>query len=308
MNHHKGPARPATSGRPSSQDRLSSGSSGGLGNVSGTSPPNNPASAQDLASPPQHTDSFCPVGISAPPATLEDSMDEQNAVFEGTNPGRGPITGGIEIWMYGTNLPNGSTPLYARFGENVTRVVSISELLRVSGFKLVSSRTPSSLAYYPVSCRLDTVRARFRSPFREDPPPTLLLLDKVSANLSITSTSTKRNSAVFLLFAYLLPTQSRNSHLHPQKLQSGASGCFGTSCQESEQPHSGTVRGRPRQPGRWASDHDIERAMIQALEPLQNMANFDELVSITNDHNQTLAHFAVMFGHPKLLRRLVEWR
>ena len=37
------------------------------------------------------------------------------------------------------------------------------------------------------------------------------------------------------------------------------------------------------------------------------MANFDELVSITNDYNQTLAHFAVMFEYPKLLRRLVEW-
>ena len=37
------------------------------------------------------------------------------------------------------------------------------------------------------------------------------------------------------------------------------------------------------------------------------MANVDELVSITHDHNETLAHFAVMFGYPKLLRRLVEW-
>ena len=47
--------------------------------------------------------------------------------------------------------------------------------------------------------------------------------------------------------------------------------------------------------------------MIQDLGPLHNMANFDELVSITNDSNQTLAHFAVMFGYRKLLRRLVEW-
>ena len=134
-NHHNGPARPATScsGRPSSQDRLSSGSSGGHGNVTGTSQLNNPtvppASTQDLASPPPHADSFRPVGISAPPATVEDPMDGQNAVIEGTNPGRGPTTGGIEIWIYGTNLPNGSTPLYARFGENVTRVVSTSQLL-----------------------------------------------------------------------------------------------------------------------------------------------------------------------------------
>ena len=57
----------------------------------------------------------------------------------------------------------------------------------------------------------------------------------------------------------------------------------------------------------WLSDHDIERAMIQALESLQHMPNFDELVSIRSDSNQILAHFSVMFGNPKLLRRLVEW-
>ena len=50
--------------------------------------------------------------------------------------------------------------------------------------------------------------------------------------------------------------------------------------------------------GGGAGDHDIERAMIQALEPLQHMLNFDELVSIRNDFNQTPAHFAVMFGYP----------
>ena len=124
-NHHNGPARPATScsGRPSSQDRLSLRSSGGLGNVSGTSQPNDPtvppASAQDLASPPPPVDSFHPVGISAPPATVEDPMDGQKTVIEGTNSSCGPTTGGIEIRIYGTNLPNGSTPLYARFGEHV---------------------------------------------------------------------------------------------------------------------------------------------------------------------------------------------
>ena len=152
MNHQNGPARPATprSGRPSSLDRPSSGSSGGLGNVSGTSQPNNPtvppASAQDLAFPPPHAGLFRPVGISAPPATVEDPMDGENAVIEGTNSGRRPTTGGIDIWIYGTNLLTGSTPLYARFGENVTCVVSTSELLRVSGFNLVPSRTPFSLA------------------------------------------------------------------------------------------------------------------------------------------------------------------
>ena len=244
VNHHNGLARPTTScsSRPSSQGGLLSGSSGSLGNLSGTSQSNNPtlppASAQDLASPPPHADSFRSISISAPPATVEDPRDGQNAVIEGTNPRRGPTTGGIEIWIYSTNLPNGSTPLYARFGETVTRAISTSELLWITGFNLVPSRTRFSLAYYPISCRLKTVRAWFRSPFREDPLPTLLLLEEFSANLSITSTSTNRKPGPFLLFAYLPPTQSHNSRPHSQKLQSRASGCLGTSCQKSELPHS----------------------------------------------------------------------
>ena len=55
------------------------------------------------------------------------------------------------------------------------------------------------------------------------------------------------------------------------------------------------------------SDHDIESAIIHVLEPLQKLANFGELVSMTNDYNQTLAHFASLSGYFKLLKRLVEW-
>ena len=69
-----------------------------------TSRPNNPtvppASARDLASPPPYADLFRPVAISMPLATFEDPMDGQNAAIEGTNPGRGPTTGGIEIRIY----------------------------------------------------------------------------------------------------------------------------------------------------------------------------------------------------------------
>ena len=52
---------------------------------------------------------------------------------------------------------------------------------------------------------------------------------------------------------------------------------------------------------------DIETAIIQALAPLQNTLNFEGLISKTNDYDQTLAHFAVLFGYIKLLRQLVEW-
>ena len=58
---------------------------------------------------------------------------------------------------------------------------------------------------------------------------------------------------------------------------------------------------------RGMSDIDIERAIIHALEPLQNLTNFGELVSMTNDYNQTLAHFASLSGYFKLLKRLIEW-
>ena len=55
------------------------------------------------------------------------------------------------------------------------------------------------------------------------------------------------------------------------------------------------------------SDNDIEGAIIQVLEPLQELTKFSELVSMTNDYNQTLAHFAGLSGYFTLLKRLVEW-
>ena len=57
-----------------------------------------------------------------------------------------------------------------------------------------------------------------------------------------------------------------------------------------------------------SKDGDIEAAIIQALAPLHNTVEFEGLISKTNDHNQTLAHFAVLFGYTNLLRRLVEWK
>ena len=71
-------------------------------------------------------------------------------------------------------------------------------------------------------------------------------------------------------------------------------------------------RNRPRnvkQPQRGgARDGDIEAAIIQALAPFHITVEFKGLISQTNDYNQTLAHFAVLFGYTNLLRRLVEWK
>jgi len=117
--------------RPSTQDQRSSGSSGGLDNVgsifSQTNNPNSlPTGVQDRASPAAHAETSRSTRILFPSATVEETMDGRDAVIEGTNPGRGPTTGGLDIWIYGSNLPDGSRPLYARFGDNVTRVVSVN--------------------------------------------------------------------------------------------------------------------------------------------------------------------------------------
>ena len=56
-----------------------------------------------------------------------------------------------------------------------------------------------------------------------------------------------------------------------------------------------------------ASHDEVETAIIQSLAPLQDTPDFGEAISKANDYKQTLAHFAVFFGFPNLLRRLVEW-
>ena len=56
-----------------------------------------------------------------------------------------------------------------------------------------------------------------------------------------------------------------------------------------------------------ARHDEIETAIIQALAPLQDTQDFGEVISKTNDHKQTLAHFAVHFGYTTLLRQLVGW-
>ena len=117
--------------RPSTQDQRSSDSSGGLDNVvsifSQTNNPNLlPAGVQDRVSPAAQAELSRSTRILLPSATVQETMDGRDAVIEGTNPGRGPTTGGLDIWIYGSNLPDDSRPLYARFGNNVTRVVSVN--------------------------------------------------------------------------------------------------------------------------------------------------------------------------------------
>ena len=64
---------------------------------------------------------------------------------------------------------------------------------------------------------------------------------------------------------------------------------------------------RPLSGGETRHHDEIETAIIQAMAPLQDTQDFGEVISKTNDYNQTLAHFAVHFGYTNLLRRLVGW-
>ena len=53
----------------------------------------------------------------------EETVDRRDPVLQEANPSRGPITGGPQIWIEGTDFPTGLAPLYARFGDNFARVV-----------------------------------------------------------------------------------------------------------------------------------------------------------------------------------------
>ena len=46
---------------------------------------------------------------------------------------------------------------------------------------------------------------------------------------------------------------------------------------------------------------------MEALTSLQTRSDFHEIVSTTNDHNQTLAHLSICYGYSSLLNHLVEW-
>ena len=72
-----------------------------------------------------------PVGASIPSrrwdhpvnAVRGETAGGRNIVVMGTNPRRGPMAGGTEIWIWGSDFPTDRMPLYARFGDNFTRVV-----------------------------------------------------------------------------------------------------------------------------------------------------------------------------------------
>jgi len=59
--------------------------------------------------------------------------------------------------------------------------------------------------------------------------------------------------------------------------------------------------------GAGPQEDPIETGLIEALGCLEERPNFHEIVSTTNDYNQTLAHLSILYDYPSLLGRLVEW-
>ena len=51
----------------------------------------------------------------------------------------------------------------------------------------------------------------------------------------------------------------------------------------------------------------IETGLVHALSSIQARPNFREIVSATNEYSQTLAHLAILYEYPSLLRHLVDW-
>jgi hypothetical protein len=60
--------------------------------------------------------------------------------------------------------------------------------------------------------------------------------------------------------------------------------------------------------GAGPRDDSIETGLMGALSCLRARPNFHEIVSTTNDYDQTLAHLSILYDYPSLLGRLVEWR
>ena len=57
------------------------------------------------------------------PVTEGGTNDGRDPMLQEANPSRGPTTGGLQIWIEGSDFPTGLTPLYARFEDNFARVV-----------------------------------------------------------------------------------------------------------------------------------------------------------------------------------------
>ena len=92
-------------------------------------PPSSPVESHHLASPLEASMPSRRHHHAVNAARRNETADGRNVVVMQTNPRRGPMTGGTEIWTWGSDFPTDPMPLYARFGDNFARVVGV--LLRL---------------------------------------------------------------------------------------------------------------------------------------------------------------------------------
>ena len=119
----------------------------------------------------------------------ETSLDGRNAVIERTNPSRGAMSGGPDIWISGSNFPTAKTPLYARFGDNFARAVDVPP--PSLGQYLTTPRLFKNLTCSRAICRKLMFRAKLQSLSLAVPISTLLLWVRVYVNSNTLRTSTR---------------------------------------------------------------------------------------------------------------------
>ena len=66
-----------------------------------------------------------------------------------------------------------------------------------------------------------------------------------------------------------------------------------------------TLQGRSG--GVQPQENPTEAGLVHALICIQARPSFHEIVSTTNEYGQTLAHLAILYDYPSLLRHLVDW-
>lgn len=151
-----GPGRFGRVGNPVSQgvgpfrlDELSSGNSRGPTDhiSSGTSGP--PAAPVDNYHPVSSAGILMSSRQTVNTADDEGAADWRALVIEKIVPNRGPVPGGPEICIWGSNFPIDHMPLYARFGDNFARAVGMLSLS--FGKHLIAPRFFKCLTY---SCAL----------------------------------------------------------------------------------------------------------------------------------------------------------
>ena len=93
---------------------------------SGPLPPSSSESDSETTPEPSHnhaTRSQQRIDLDTQESDTIPGTDGVDTALQSTNPGQGPVTGGIPIWLSVINAPT-SFPLFARFGTNVTAAVS----------------------------------------------------------------------------------------------------------------------------------------------------------------------------------------